>query len=234
MDGLGDPFSTRLTDAILSLQPTAYWPMDEGVGNLRDPAGGWTADVTGSPAFGVAAPSPIGRCVTWSGSGQYATSSGSVPVPTASISVACLMSTTDATAAGRYLMSRYAASNRSWTLSMTATHAFSFTCDQAAGAAHVTAVFGSASNDGRWYLVGGTFDGTTAWGYLGRPNGVFGANSSGALTGSWKKDSTAGIGIAQLSAASLFPGSIAHVAYWADRVLTAADFRYLTAVAQGG
>lgn len=225
-----DPLSTRLRDAILSLQPTAYWPLDDGNGPLRDIAGGnWNATVTGSPTFGVGAQDPIGRGVTFSGTGQYVTTSGSVPTPAASVSVGCLYRTTDATASARYVLSRAAASNYTWGLRLDASQRAVFDAYQGTTSVHASATVTGATNDGNWHLIVGTFDGTTIRCYRDTATA-----SSTTLTSTWKKDSTAGVQVAAIANGALFPGTGAHAFLITDRVLTAAAVLWLYSIAAGG
>lgn len=230
-----DPLPSRLRDAILSLQPTAYWPLDDGSGPLRSLGQSWPATVTGSPTFGVAAPEPIGRGITWIGSGQYATTSGSVPVPSSSLSVLAIAATTDTTAASRSIVSRGAASQYSWDLRISSTHAFQFIASQSSSAGHAAATVGASVNDGNLCLVVGTFDGTTIRAYRGvLATGQFASASSTSLTGTWHKASTAGVQIAARADVQQFPGSIFTAAVLTDRVLTESELRWLFSIAAGG
>lgn len=230
-----DPLTDRLRDAILSLQPTAYWPLDDGGSPLRDIAGGnWNATVTGSPSR-VAAQEPIGSGWAFSGSGQYGAVSASIPTPTASISVLGLFRTTDAAAAQRQFLTRHAASQASWTLGLGTTHGQQFICYQSGGSAHASAGVGTASNDGRWTLYAGSFDGTTIRAYRVSSTGTVAENTSTSLTGTWHTASTAAVGIAHRNTALLWPGDLAHLAYWRDGiVLNRSHATWLGSVAFGG
>lgn len=225
--------TARLRDAILSLQPTAYWPLDDGSGPLRSLGQNWPATVTGSPTFGVAAPDPIGRGITWSGSGQYATTDTSVPVPASSVSLLAILRTTDSSAAQRAIVARGAANQYTWELQFNTAHKPKMIAYQAAGSTHCTATAATAANDGAWRLVIGTFDGTTAWVRHGWAGGYETA-SDGTLTSTWHKSSTAAVSLAARITTALFPGTVAHLAYWSDRVLTDAEARWLTSIAFGG
>lgn len=226
-----DPLpGNRLAKAILSLHPTAYWPLDDGGSPLRDVSRGWSATVTGSPSYGVAAPSPIGRGVTFSGTGQYAATATSIPTPATSMSVLALFATSDATAASRFLASRGASSQYSWGLHLQSNHTIGGLVYQNTGSIHASVGVSGTVNDGAWHLAGMTFDGTTLRGYKDSAT-----NSSTSLTGSWHKASTGPVRIAAAgNAGSLWIGTEACVVYWADRVLTAAEFLFLNAIARGG
>lgn len=222
--------SARLRDAILSLQPTAYWPLDDGNGPLRDIAGNWSAAVTGTPLYRQAAPQPIGRGVTWSGTGQYAVSSGSVPTPAASVSVLVFLNTTNATASVRTPAARRFSNQNSWWLRLNSDHSVGFFAMQADGTNHCTATVAGAVNDGLWHIVTGTFDGTT----LRVMRDAATPATSTSLTGSWHTASTAGIGIAQNTTSNLFPGTLAHLALFTDRVVTHTEHLWLRTIAAGG
>jgi len=221
--------SARLRDAILSLQPTAYWPLDDGSGVLRDIAGGWNATVTGSPLYRVAARPPIDRGITWSGSGQYATTSTSVPTPVASISVGAWFQTTDATASARVMLGRGASSQYSWDLRLGASHTAGLTVLQSNNSGHAAALVAGATNDGQWHLVVGTFDGTTLRNYRDTAT-----NSSTSLTGTWHTASTAAVQVAALASGVLWPGALAHLFIINDRVLSASSVRWLLSIGMGG
>ena len=215
-----------LDDAILSLNPTAFFPLTDGSSPLRDVARGWDATVTGSPTFGVPVRSPFERAVTFSGTGQYATASPSVPTPATSMSVLAFLSTTNATASARAMIGRAAALQYSFELRLGNSHTVLFNPLQSSGSSHVVATVAGAINDGNWHMAGGTFDGTTCWCYRDLLSG-----SSTTLTGTWHKTSTAALQIAAFASGDLFPGTLSRVAYWADRVLTAAEYRWLYSVA---
>jgi len=227
------PNAGRLRDAILSLAPTAYWPLDDGAGPLRDIAGGWNAAVTGSPTFRVAAQDPIERGVTWSGTGQYATTSGSVPTPAASVSVACMFRTTNATAATRAIFSRGATNQNSWQLDLSSANAPRFLIFTTTAGSTNGIQVGGAANDGRWHLMVGTSDGSFVRGYRASAAG-FTVGTPLADSIVWHLASTAGLQVAARADATPFPGDTAHAAYWNDRVLTEADARWLGTIAFGG
>lgn len=226
----------RLRDAILSLQPTAYWPLDDTGTPLRSLAQNWTAAVTGSPTYAVAAPDPIGRSIAWPGGSVYASTATSFPNPSASISVLCLMRTTDATASVRRLFARGATSQYSWEIRMGATHGLVFVPLQSDGTAHANVNLGNttAANDGFWYLLMGTFDGTTVAGYKAKLGSTPVSASNTTLTASWYKSSTAAVQIAAMNSATTFPGTLAHAAIWNDRIIPAATFAWLASIAGGG
>lgn len=188
----------------------------------------WNAAVTGSPTYGVAAPSPIGQGITWSGTGQYATTATSIPTPSASVSVVALFATTNASASARALAGRTAASQSSWELRLSSSHTVVFNPMQSGGSSHASAAVSGATNDGLWHVAGGTYDGTTVRTYRDTATA-----SSTTLTGSWHTASTAAISLASYGTGDVYPGSLAHVAYWADRVLTAPEFLFLNAIAKG-
>lgn len=222
------PLPAVLSDAIRSLAPTAYWKLDEASGNLADTmSGGYTATVTGSPT-GVAAPSPIGRGVTWSGSGQYATSSGSVPTPTASVSVLALVSLTSSGSI-RAIAARAGTNQYSWTLRIGSGNTPVFIAHQSSGTAHGTATASTTCNDGAWHVLLGSFDGTTV---RVHHNGLETASTS--LSGSWHPASTAGISIAHSFGSNLYSGTSGHLALFNDQRLGNDVARWLTALARGG
>jgi hypothetical protein len=231
---LRDPLPSRLTDALRSYQPTGLWDQQDGAGALSDLTGRWPATVTGSPTYRVAAPDPIGWGITWSGTGMYASTATSFPTPSASISVLSLVSTTNATAAARYIASRAAASQWSWGLDLAATHVGRFSVFQAAGAIHATASTAGAINDGNWWLVAGTFDGTTVSFHRVSSTGVYGGGSNGSLTGSWHKASTAAVQLSAGNSTNLLPGTSSRTVVINDRILTAADVRYIASIVRGG
>jgi len=221
----------RVDRAILDLRPTLYLPMRDPVGPLRDASGGrWDAAVTGSPTLGVAAPSPIGRGVVFSGTGQYATTDGGVPTPTASMSVLSIFVTTNASAANRTIAGRGASSQFSWVLRIEATHIVAFRLFQSDGSAHGGTSTTGAVNDGAIHLALGTFDGTTLRTYRD-DQAASPATPSG---GTWHKASTAGIQIAALNSTSLLPGTACPTAYWADRVISDGERLMVNAIAKGG
>ncbi len=163
-----------------------------------------------------------GDSINWSGTGQYALTSASIPAPVGSISVMAVFNTTTAAAAAHTLASRSAASHFSWGLSLSSSHLAAFTLYQSGGSAHAAASVGSfACNLGDWEVAMGTFDGTTVYTYQAAQRDIHIA-SSASLTGSWNKDATVAVTLAALGAASptaLFPGRIALVAAWYERVL---------------
>lgn len=190
----------------------------------------WNAAVTGSPTYGVAAPSPIGQGITWSGTGQYATTSTSFPTPAASVSVLALFATTDVTAAVRIISGRGAANQHSWDIRISAAHNVQFFALQSDGTTHASAAVVDTSTDGLWRLAMGTFDGTTIRAY----KDALARASSTSLTGSWHKASTAGVQVAGRSNSLLFPGTVGHVAIWSDRVISDAERLWLHSIAKGG
>lgn len=235
MRGRYDLPSARLRDAILPYQPTTYHPLDDGVGPLRDVSRGWSATVTGSPTFGVGAPGAIERGITFSGTGQYAVTSGSVPTPSASMTALAFARWTSATA-DLGVISRGTGAQGSWIIDINSTRCLAVVKNTAAGNhAFVYSAASGSLNDGLWHMVAMTFDGTTLRAYHFNTNGTSGTQSSTSLTGSWKKDSTGGIAIAAYDTAGFVPfnGTMAHGAYFNDRVLTASDFGFLASVAFG-
>lgn len=223
------PISARLRDAILSLQPTTLHVLDS-LGSVRDLCSGdWTATYTGSPTLAQAR-APINTGVTFSGTGQYATTSGSVPTPTASMSALCVFSLTDATAANRTLYGRGASSQFSWCLRAEATHVVAFRLFQADASAHGGTSTTGAVNDGAPHLVLGTYDGTTLRTY----RDAQAPNTATPASGTWHKASTAGVQVASLNSAALFPGTVHLAAYWADRVITDAERLWLYSIMAGG
>jgi hypothetical protein len=229
------PISARLRDAILAYQPTTYHPSDSVVSPLVDVARNWNATVTGSPTI-AAAPDPIGRGITLSGTSQWGITSGSVPAPAASVSVIGFVSTTDASAAARALMARGAAAQHSWQLYLNSSHQATFEALQSGASSHCSAaIASSAINDGAWWMLAGTFDGTTLYTYRVSSTGVLSSATSTSLTSTWHKASTGGIGIGVRPSNGLpMIGSIAHLAHWADRLLTVSDIRYIASIAFGG
>lgn len=225
------PVPEALRDAIKSLNPTAYWACDDASGNLADQmSGGYTATVTGTPTYAATAANPVAKGITWSGTGQYATTSTSIPTPTASVSILVIFSTTDTAAAGRYLAARQAANQSSWGLSLGTTHLARFTAFQSGGSNHCIAQTATALNDGAVHTVVASFDGTTAR----VASDMAAAATSTSLTGSWHTASTAAVSLAALATASLFPGTTYDVAYWADRVITNAERMWVHSIAKGG
>ncbi len=174
-----------------------------------------------------------GDSINWSGSGQFAQTSSSIPPPVGAISVMAVMKTTDATAAARYLASRGGTTNHwSWSLTLTASHLASFTAFQAGGSAHAAASVGTFTcNLGDWIILLGTFDGTTIYAYQAAQKQIAIA-SSASLTGSWNKDATVAVTLAALGAttpSNNFPGRIGLVAMWYERILGKSE---LASVAQ--
>lgn len=221
----------RLTEALLDLG-MIVWPHDDAAGNLRTLGGTWPGTMTGSPTYGVAARDPIGRGITYSGSGQFATASTSFPNPTTGLSVLSVIATTSASASNRAICARGAGGTGQGghSLQMTAAHALMFKVFQADGTDHASATVSGAVNDGAIHLLAGTFDGTTITAYrdLAAPA------TSTSLTGSWGKASTAALRIANLNGGFLFPGTVYRNAVGIDRVLTASDISALVALATGG
>jgi hypothetical protein len=217
---------TRLSDAILSLQPTACWPLDDGAGPLRDASGrGWNAAVTGSPTFGVAAADPIGRGIDWVAS-PYATTAVGVPVATTAVTVLGLVRTTSS-GAQRPFLTRYAC----FDIRVHSGGQALFQVQQANGVAHAAALSGAAANDGSWHLAWGTFDGTTVRCAVD----AVAAGSSAALTGTWGTGSGQPAIIAKdAGTGTLFSGTLAHLALFTDRVLPDATRSWLAAIIKGG
>lgn len=221
----------RLDRAILDLRPTLYLPMRDPVGPLRDASGGrWDATITGSPTYGVAAPSPIGRGVTWSGSGQYATTGTGIPNPSTGISVLAIGKTSDGSATNRHFIARA----NSFRLYLNGGHTPTMDIIQPGGSTHAGINAGAAANTGEWFMAVGTFDGATVTCRLIFAGGSLSSNSSSSLTGSWGKASVAAATIGSNGAAGYFVGTSAHTAIINDRVLTTADVRWLASVAFGG
>lgn len=221
---------SRLRDAILSLQPTAYWPLDDGSGPLRSLVGGWNATVTGSPTYGVAAREPIGRGVTWSGSGQYATTSTAIPNPASAMTVMVIFRVTDATAAVRALAARAGEVNQnSWTLHLNGSHNLAFQALQAGGSAHAATSTSGTVNDGAIHVGTGTFDGSTI---TVRFDGNAVASST-SLTGAWHVASTSGLMIAHRNGSTLLPGTEYGVIYW-TRAISQSEHLFIQNIARGG
>lgn len=220
----------RLIQGILDLRPTALWWQRDAAGVLRDISGNeWHATVTGSPTYGV--PSPIGRVVTWPGGAVYATTSASIPTPTASMSALGFFRTSDATAANRFILGRGSAAQHSWGLGIGSTHLGRFFASQSNGSSHALQTVAGAVNDGAaaLHLVGGTFDGTTLRTFRDQST-----NSTTSLTGSWHTASTAPVQIAAYNTTTTWIGDLGPSAYWASRVLAADEYRHLHALASGG
>jgi hypothetical protein len=177
--------------------------------------------------YGMAAPSPIDRCMTLSG--QYARASG-VAVPTTSISVMAMFRTADTVPMVRRIFTRAATSQYSWALSMDTAGGCLFQVFQSSGTFHISVGATAAKNDGAWHLLVGTFDGTTATRMLDDTA----AATAGSGAGSWHAASTAGVDIGALGGGALFPGDIAHCAIWNNRVITDAERRWLHSIALGG
>lgn len=229
-----DPLPSRLTDAILSLQPTALWPMDDGNGPLRDIAGGnWNAAVTGTLAYRTAAASLIERAVTGTGT-QYGVTSTSVPNPTTAMSVVSLISTTDATAANRAIIGRYSAgAGASWRLMLDTAHKPNATMFTNVAGTHVSWNANVVVNTGAWWLVAFSFTdavGGTVWASNGS---TLVSGASGVTSGAWNPTSSAAIHLGANGTFAPFPGSWAKQAYF-RRALTETDVRYLASVAFGG
>jgi hypothetical protein len=224
--------ATRLRDAILSLQPTAYWPLDDGNGPLRDIAGNWNATVTGTLGYGVAAPDPIGRGITFDGSSR-GLSSTSAPVPTASLSVLALIRTTNASAATRVFAGRGAASQYSWELDMDASHVARFLIWRADGGALNSASANVVVNDGGWWLVAGSCDGTNVRHHAYSATTATDSAPT-AVSTTWHLASTAGIYIAQIAGSSGYIGVEGHVAVFNDKVIGPTQLRWLRSIAFGG
>lgn len=223
------PTTDRLRSSFLALSPTAYWPMSDVASPLSDVVGGFGGTVTGSPTYAAAAPSPIAKGVTWSGTGQYALTSNSITAPTASVSVAVLFKTS-ASGATQALVCRYTAAQPSWQLLITSGGLVQFIGYQSGGAAHVTIGTSSTYNDGQWHLAVGTFDGTTAAVMVDAET----RRTSTSLTGSWNKSPTMGVSIAGSGGGfSLLTGSTAHAGYWVDRVVTDAERLWLRSIVAG-
>lgn len=224
-----DPLpGNRLAKAILSLQPALYLPLDDSGSPLRDVGGGgYSATVTGSPTYAIAAPSPIGRGVTFASASEYATTSGSVPTPTTALSVLLWYVTTSTTASQRFLAGRNAASQFSWAIGLSSGHLGQATLSQSGGAVHASQTVSGATNDGAWHLLGATFDGTTLRVYRDA-----GANSTASLTGAWHNASTAGVQVNARNSTGGFVGTIAHLAV-VNRMLAATDFAWLYAIGKG-
>lgn len=228
------PTADRLRSSILALSPTAYWPLDDAASPLRDLGGGaYGGTVTGSPTYAVAAPNPIGSGVTFSGSGQYATTSASLPTPASGISVFALFNTSS-TAGTKHIAGRYSVGQASWIMDVTAAGSGRFFVFQSNGSSHATAGWGGGNlmAAGSWCALLGTFDGTTV-STTGAAGSTVSTGTSTTLTGAWHTASTVAAQIASANTSNLFPGTLAHVAYWADRILTVADFRYLRSIAFG-
>jgi hypothetical protein len=177
--------------------------------------------------YGMAAPSPIDRCVTLSG--QYARASG-VAVPTTSISVMVMFRTADTVAMSRRIFTRAATSQYSWGLTMDTAGGCVFQVFQSSGTAHISVGATAAKNDGAWHLLMGTFDGTTATRMLDDTA----AATAGSGAGSWHAASTSGVDLGALGGAGMFPGDLAHCAIWNNRVITDANRLWLHSIAKGG
>lgn len=224
--------SPALEDAILALSPTGYWRLNGASGDLVDSAGDEDATVTGSPTYSVTSDVPvhIGTAMTFSGDGQYGTTSADIPDPTESMSVLALIRTTDETAGFRFAVGRGGTGGgHSWGLGLHSSHVARFVVTQANGSAHAQATIANALNDGEWHLIAGTFDGTTMRLYRD-----LASNSSTSLTGTWQKDSNAGVQIAAYGSDEEWVGDLAHIVYWADRVLTSDEVANLYNVAMWG
>lgn len=216
----------RLDKALLSLAPTALVGPDGAP--LRDLLNTWNATVTGSPVSG-AAPAPLGRGITFSGSGQYATTGTGIPNANGRMSVLVIFATTNATAASRTIAARGGSSQWSWMMTLTSGHALQFSPLQSSATAHAAATSAGTVNDGAVHVGTGTFDGTTVTCHLDQATPV----TSTSLTGSWYTSSTAGMAIAHRNGGNLLPGIVYRVLYWHDRILTAAEHRHITAIVAG-
>lgn len=221
----------RLIQSVLDSRPTALWWMRDAAGPLRDIAGNhWDATVTGSPLYGVGAREPIGRGVTWPGGSVYATTATNIPTPTSSVSALMVWNTADASAAFRTALARAAPSQHSWTIRLHTSHVAQFLALQSSSTTHATASTTGATNDGNWHLAVGSFDGTTI--RCGRDAAA--AVTSTSLTGSWHTASTAAVQVGAHNSANSFIGTTAHLAYWADRVITDAERLQWYAYMAGG
>ena len=218
-----------LQDAILSLQPTAYWPLDDRGSPLRPLAGGRTAAVTGTPTYGVAVQGPIERAMTLPGT-AYAVSSTALPQATTALSAIAIFATTNATAASRVLLARYTGAQPSWILYLSSAHKPTATLYQSGGAGFMGANNTANANDGLWHLSALTYDGTT----LGiTTDGVLATSTS--QTGAWHTAPTVAPSIGgSAGGATLYTGSLAHCAYWANRALTASELAWLRSFMRGG
>lgn len=223
---LPQPRYGRFADALLSYAPTALL-LDNRQTTISDVSGrGWHGTITGTPIRGV--PFAGERGTTWSGSGQFATTSTSIPNPTAAISVVTVFRTTDAGAAARSMFARGATNQFSWDLRIGSTHLPTFVAYQSNAATHCAASTAVAANDGLLNVVAGTFDGTTLRVYRISQSGIVNTNSSTSLTNSWHITSTAGVQMAGISGGSqLFPGLVGPSAVYNDKILTNNDIRYL-------
>lgn len=224
------PFPDRLLDVFLAYQPDVCYPLADGSGPFRDAARSWHASVTGSPVFGAPAPAPIDRGVTFT-TGQYGASSAAFPVQAASVSAVALMRTTNATAANRPLVGRHA----NFQLYLNGAHTPTFSALQATTASHCGQNSGLVANNGLWWLVGGSFDGTTVRCASFSEAGVGTTQTNTTLTGSWSKGANA-VEVGALAGAALgqFQGTLAYVSVWNDRIVSLADMRSLASAAFGG
>lgn len=229
------PFPDRLLDFILSLNPTACWAQDDAAGPLRDAsAGRWNAAVAASPGYGTAAREPINRCITWSASGQYATTSGSVPTPTTRMTVLSITRTSTVAANTHTAIGRSVSSQFSWDLRLNSSHVPLFVMLQAAGGTYAAPSASGAINDGLWHLLAGTFDGTTATCVRISETGAVATGSTTTLSGTWNNATTAPIQIAANNSTQQWVGDQSVDAYWHDRALSTLELRAAAAVAFGG
>ena len=219
-------------DAVLSLSPVGYWPLDEAAGTVaRDLDGTNNGTYVGSPTLGVAGPlvGDNSTAVTFNGSSQYVNCGSGVAVPVTGITVALFVKAT-APGTARFIASRGASNQYSWFLYANTNGSVLWSCTNAAST-DSRGITTAGVLDGNWHFVVGKFDGIITPRLL--VDAVPGGSASGTLGGGgWHKASTAPVEIAARSEASTLPGSLAHAAIW-NRPLSDAEVRYLYDVALG-
>lgn len=205
------------TDAVMSLRPLLYWPLDEVSGNVADRAGGWTGTRAGTVSSGVDGPAWEGTGVTFAaGTANHVVRSG-FPFPGAAQSVAMwvrgggtddgLISYATATSDNAFLL--IGQQSISWLIDNTTVDTGVNVGDGAWH--HLVAARTSASGAAALYV-----DGQLAW------SGTVAAGVSPASGGSLmlaQDQDTVGGG---LDASQSFAGSIDEVALFA-RALTGAE-----------
>ena len=220
-----------LGDAILSLNPTAYWPLDDGHGPLRSLAQNWPATVTGSPTYGVAAQSPIGRGVTVASS-PSALTAVSFPAASSAISM-CAMVNLAYNAGNRTILDRFTTGQGSWVWDI-ANGLNRFITKTSAGATADAYSPSTVVGDSTWHFVYASFRASDKLFTLCTDGTI----STSTGTGTWDpSQASIGVNIWASNTASLtarMNGTTAHVALWNDLYLSQAAVSWLSSIARGG
>jgi hypothetical protein len=225
---------TAYSDGVLTLNPDAYWPLNDASGNIADVTGnGWTGTAGGTPTYSQTGPtidSEAQSAILFGTDDRFSVSANVDDGVGSDMTLSLWLASSAATDGYPVAMSTSGSGNRSWEVYWPGDggiHLYTYQTDGATSESTIQAGFG-VHNDGNWHHVviwrtGGQW-------YMSRNGGT--ADTDSTPTGTWKGATTDPFVIgAQSSAGALgFEGSLAHVAYWKSDIGASSRTKLYTGV----